>query len=354
MNTYESIQSILQISLLENNILDYIQALGLFVLLFIIFRIIQKIVLVKLGQLSKKTKTDIDDTVVNIIKGIKPAFYVFLSLFFAFQSLVISEYFEKIISWILIIWVTYIVISALQKIVDYLFNKKINSESGNAIQALSILKKIAKAFLWFFGILFLLSNMGINVTSVFAGLGIGGIAVALALQNILTDLFSSFAIYFDKPFEVGDFIVVGDKVGVVEKIGIKTTRIRALQGEEIVISNNELTNAQIQNFKNLEERRINFGFGVTYDTSNEKLKKIKEVVESIITKIDLVRYDRCHFYRFDDSALFFETIYYVHSQEYHIYMDIQEQINLELKKTLEDEGIEMAFPTQTLHVINKK
>jgi len=353
MNNYESIQSLLQISLLGNSVYDYLGAVGLFIIFLIVFKIIQKIILVKLAKLSQKTETDIDDTAVAIVRGIKPGFYVFLSLFLAIQTLSVSLVFERTAYWILIIWVTYVVIRALQKVVEYIFNKRIDTETGNAVQALKILRKIAKTLLWFFGILFLLSNLGINITSVFAGLGIGGIAVALALQSILTDLFSSFAIYFDKPFEVGDFIVVGDKLGVVEKIGIKTTRLRALQGEEIVISNNELTNAQIQNFKKLIERRISFGFGVTYSTSNEKLEKVKNIVESIIEKIDLARFDRCHFHRFDDSALFFETVFYINSSEYNVYMDIQEKVNLALKKSLEDEGVEMAFPTRTVHLVKE-
>jgi len=351
MNNQESLELVLQTSFFGNSVLNYLQALGLFILFFIIFQILQKIILVKLAKISKRTKTDIDDTLVAIIKGIRPLFYMVVSLFFATKTLMMHPIVERALYWILIIWLTYVIIRALQTVVGYIFSRKINNETGNAVQALNILKKISKALLWFFGVLFLLSNMGINITSVFAGLGIGGIAIALALQNVLTDLFSSFAIYFDKPFEVGDFIVVGDKIGVVEKIGIKTTRLRALQGEEVVMSNNELTNAQIQNFKKLKERRINFGFGVTYGTSNQQLEKIKSIVNLIIDKIELARYDRCHFYRFDDSALFFETVYYVSSSEYTVYMDIQERINLELKKALETEGVDMAFPTRTVHIV---
>lgn len=345
------INTLLEIPIWGNTVSEYAQALGLCLGIIIVLRVVVlNVLLPKLSRLSQKTKTDIDDTLIAIVKDIKPSFYLFISLFFAIRILSVHEYVEQVMYWMLIIWLTFIVIRALRIVLDYVFAKKIERESGNAVQALTILKKIAHAILWFFGILFLLSNMGINVTSVFAGLGIGGIAVALALQNILTDLFSSFAIYFDKPFEVGDFIIVGDKIGVVEKIGIKTTRIRALQGEEIVISNQELTNAQIQNFKELVERRVTFGFGVTYDTSNEKLERIKTIMQSIMEPINEVRYDRCHFYRFDDSALFFETVYFIHSGEYNTYMDIQERINLELKEAFEREKIDMAFPTQTIHI----
>jgi small-conductance mechanosensitive channel len=346
-----TITTILEYSFWGNTVTDYLYTLGIGIGLILVLRfVILGILIPRLAKYSERTTNDIDDTVIAIIKDIKPSFYIFISFFLAVRILSIHEYVEQTLYWMFIIWITVIVVRSLRIIVDYLFQKKINQESGNTIQALQIIKKIIHVLLWFFAILFLLSNMGVNVTSVFAGLGIGGIAVALAIQNILSDLFSSFAIYFDKPFEVDDFIIVGDKMGVVEKIGIKTTRIRALQGEEVVISNQELTNAQIQNFKKLIERRVTFGFGVTYDTSNEKLERIKSVVQDIIEPLEFVRFDRCHFYRFDDSALYFETVYYVHSGEYNVYMDVQEQINLAIKKAFEEEDIDMAFPTQTIHI----
>ncbi len=276
-----------------------------------------------------------------------------MSFFLASRGLVINHSFNILLTWTLTIWSVWILAKVGGKIIDFLFYLKIKKQEGNTAEALKTLSLIAKVSLWLFLILLALSNMGFNVNAVFAGLGIGGIAVALAVQNILSDLFSSFAIYFDKPFEVGDFIVFGDKLGVVEKIGIKTTRIKALQGEEIVISNKELTSGQIQNFKKLQERRITFSFGVKYGTTNVKLKKIKKIMADVISKIDNCRFDRCHFYRFDDFSLFYEVVYFVNSPDYNTYMDIQEEINLNLKSSLEKEKIEMAFPTQTLHIKNE-
>lgn len=348
---YEFIQYILQIHFLNNSIREYLLSLGLLFVFLIVFKLIQSFVLNKLLALSKKTKTDLDDTLIKIIKDIKPGFYFFLALFLSVKNIRTSELVTSIVHWILVVWVTYIAIVALQKLIDYAFSKKIKKESGNTSEALKTLNTIAQSVLWIFGALFILSNMGISITSVVAGLGIGGIAIALALQNILADLFSSFAIYFDKPFEVGDFIIVGDKLGIVEKIGIKTTRIRALQGEEVVISNQELTSIQIQNFKKLKERRIAFGFGVTYDTPNKKLEEIKKIMNTIFGELPDVRLDRCHFYKFDESALAFEVVYYVNSPEYNVYMDIQEQVNLKLKEALETEGVQMAFPTRTVHIV---
>jgi small-conductance mechanosensitive channel len=196
--------------------------------------------------------------------------------------------------------------------------------------------------------IFIMSNLGFDVTSLVAGLGIGGIAVALALQSVLSDVFSSFSIYFDKPFQAGDFIIVGQHMGIVKHIGIKSTRIQTLQGEELIISNKELTSARVQNFKKMEKRRITFTFGVTYQTPVKKLKKIPEMVKEIVAKIELADLDRVHFRKYGDFSLNFEVVYYVKIPDYGKYMDTQQEINLALKERFEKEGIEFAYPTQTI------
>ena len=235
-------------------------------------------------------------------------------------------------------------------VIHYYIAKRFGGDDDKARGAAELLGLIARIALWVLGFLLILSNFGIDITSLIAGLGIGGIAVALALQNILGDLFSSFAIYFDKPFEIGDFIVVGDKSGIVKKIGIKTTRVTSLQGEEIVFSNKELTTAQIQNFKKLKERRKVFSVGVTYNTPAEVVEQIPSFIEGVIKNIDNVRFDRSHFMEFADSALVFETVYYILSADYNDYMDVNQSIHLGIKKIFDEKGIEFAFPTQTLYV----
>jgi small-conductance mechanosensitive channel len=223
-------------------------------------------------------------------------------------------------------------------------------EQENNSSVLMNLTVIGKILLWIFGVFIVLSNAGVDITSLIAGLGIGGIAVALALQSILNDLFSSFAIHFDKPFLIGDFIIVGDKMGVVEKIGIKTTRIRALQGEEVIFPNKELTSAQIQNFKKMLERRIVFSIGVVYDTPQKHLQAIPALLQTVIERQQHVRFDRAHFSRFDPSALTFEIVYYVLSDNYTTYMNIQQQINLEILEAFSERNIVMAYPTQTVYL----
>ncbi len=220
---------------------------------------------------------------------------------------------------------------------------------ANAAGALSFLSRVA---LWSLVALLVLSSLKINITALVAGLGVGGVAVALALQNILGDLFASLSILIDKPFAVGHFIVVDDLSGTVEHVGVKSTRVRSLSGEEIVLSNGDLLKCRIHNYKKLLERRILFGFGVTYDTPHEKLAALPAAMRKIIEGIPKTRFDRAHFKDFGDSALNFEVVYFVLDPDYNIYMDIQQQINLEMVRHFAEAAIEFAFPTRTLYLMS--
>ncbi|WP_373532388.1 mechanosensitive ion channel family protein [Vampirovibrio sp.] len=203
--------------------------------------------------------------------------------------------------------------------------------------------------LWSLILLAALDNLGVNITALIAGLGIGGVAVALAVQSTLGDLLGALTIAFDKPFIVGDFIVTGTSMGTIEKIGLKTTRVRSLGGEELIFPNQDLLSSRIQNFKRMKERRIVFGFGVLYQTSASQLRRIPEIVKDIILGLDNCRFDRAHFYKFGDSSYDFEVVYYVLSPEYNDYMDCQQIINLALVERLEAESVSFAYPTRTVY-----
>lgn len=218
------------------------------------------------------------------------------------------------------------------------------------ISTVSVMALIGKIIVWVVAALLVLDYLEIPITSLVAGLGIGGLAVALAVQNILGDLFASFSIILDKPFAVGDFIVVDDKSGTVENVGLKTTRVRSLTGEQLVFSNHDLLNSRIHNYRLMEERRVDFTFGVRYDTPYEKLIRIPEMVQAIIEGIEAARFDRTHFKEYGDFALIFEVVYYVRSQDYLLYMDTQQAINLELCRRFREEDIHFAYPTQTIYV----
>jgi len=335
-----------------NTIEAYSIAFGVFVGLVVVFRFVQWGGLKHLEKLVQKTKTDIDDTFIEVVRSLKPAFYYVLALYFALKYLSFAVAVDRVINGIVSVVVVYQVVTALHILIDYTFQKKAQKEGKEAQKAYRFLSTFIKWTLWILAILVVISNLGINITSLVAGLGIGGIAIALALQNILSDLFSSFAIYFDKPFEVGDFITVGEHSGTVEKIGIKTTRLRALQGEEIVISNKELTSARIQNLKKMKERRAVFTFGVIYETPLEKVKVIPEIVREIFKELEekKPRLDRVHFKTLAQSSLDFEVVYYVPTREYIDYITIQQELNLKLMERFKKEKIEFAYPTQMVYM----
>lgn len=230
------------------------------------------------------------------------------------------------------------------------FARNDDGNDGARAMTRSLLSFLGRIALWALVLLLILDNMGLNVTALVASLGIGGIAVALAVQNILGDLFASLSIAIDKPFVIDDFIIVDDLMGTVEHVGLKTTRIRSLSGEQIIFSNNDLLKSRIRNYKRMQERRALFAVGVTYDTSVELLEKIPELLREAIEAQDGVRFDRAHFKSFGPSSLDFEAIYYVLQPEILRYMDAQQAINLQLLRSFAHHGIEFAFPTQTLHL----
>jgi small-conductance mechanosensitive channel len=333
-----------------NTVQKYLIAAGFFVIGLIVVTIFKKIILVQLKKWATKTATTIDDfIVIGIRKSIVPLLY-YGSLYIAIKTLTLSAYAEDVLSVITIIAVIFFAIRLLTSTLDFSITtySKQDDTSEQKSKQLKSLSALARFLVWGIGLIFLLDNLGVDISAVVAGLGIGGIAVALAAQAILGDLFSYFTIFFDKPFEIGDFVTVDDKTGTIEHIGIKSTRIRALSGEQLVLSNTDLTSSRIHNFKKLQRRRITFQLGVIYQTPADKLKIIPEIVKQIIVDHSDAEFDRGHFKAFGDFSLNFEFVYYVLSSEYSIYMDIQQAINFKIFEKFEEEGIEFAYPTQTL------
>src|SRR5690606_29237344 len=246
--------------------------------------------------------------------------------------------------------ITRLVIFSIHYFLKNYLRRRGQGDSG--IQQLKGITLILSGALWIIAVLFFISNLGYNVATLLTGLGIGGIAIALATQNIIADLFNYFVLFFDRPFEVGDFIVVEDKSGTIESIGIKTTRIRALTGEQLVFSNTDLTNSRLHNFKRMQRRRIVFTLGVTYDTSKDKLIKIPQIIREAITKQPDTLFDRAHFSAYGDFSLIFEVVYFVLSDDFNKYMDINQAMNLYIYEAFRNEGIEFAYPTQSLIVRN--
>jgi small-conductance mechanosensitive channel len=329
-----------------NSLGAYLESLVIFVSLFILFELFQKIILIRLQTVFSKTKSNLDDVLLKTIGSVSPFFYWILSFYFASNYLELTSNLSFVIHVIVIVALVMQSVLIVTQFIDLMTRRKMDSKNASN---LSVLRVFAKISVWVMGALFLLSNLGIDVTSLVAGLGIGGIAVALAVQNVLEDLFSSFVIYFDKPFKVGDFVSVGKYEGTVEKIGIKTTRLRALVGEEIVISNKELTSSIIQNYRLLKTRRVEFEVGVTYETSKAMLDKTPKIIEEAISKVEGVEFTWANVGRFADSAIVFVVVYNVLSNDYIDYMNANHSIHCGVLDAFNRAKIEIAYPTRVVY-----
>ena len=332
----------------NNTVLEYLITLGVFVLALAVLKIFKMVLLAKIKKIAKSTKTHYDDLAITVIDSVGWPFYFFFALYFALKFIAVPNIVNSISYYLLFLAGVYYIVKGLQVLINYGFDKALEKKQDPTM--INLLKRASKIVLWSIAVIIFLQNLGYNISTLVAGLGIGGLAVAFAIQNILSDIFASFTIYFDKPFEIGDFIIVGNDMGTIKKIGIKSTRVQTLQGQELIISNKELTSTRINNYKKMEKRRIVFNFGVLYETPAEKLKKIPEIVKGIIDKGEKTELDRVHFNKFGDFSLNFEVVYYLNSADYNEYMDNQQEINLALKEEFEKEGIEFAYPTQTVYV----
>lgn len=335
----------------------FVAAIIVFLGIIVVFKVVQLIIINRLRAFSKKTKTDIDDVLIEAIGSIRTWVYTVAAFFAAMQVFSLPNAVDLILKGLFFFAIVWQSIDIVAQLIDYGTKRYVEKDKDgdgvidpNAATASSMVTLFSRVVLWALGGLFVLSNLGVEITSLIAGLGIGGIAIAFALQGVLGDLFASLSIYLDKPFRVGDFIIIGSDMGVVERIGIKSTRIKTLQGQELVVSNTELTTARVNNYKKMEERRIAVQFGITYETPQEKVREVPGIVKRIFENIDGARMDRAHFMSFGDFALIFEVVYYVTSADYNEYMDIQQAFNFELMQRFAEVGVEFAYPTQTLHV----
>ena len=339
-----------------NTVYNYAVAVGIFILGIIVLTIFKKIILSRLKKWSETTATTVDDFLVRgIEKSVVPVLYL-INFYLAIITLNLPREAKDVIDKVIIILATFFFIRVITSTLKYSLNSYVKRKTPEEEDAERRLKQIngitliLSFVIWSVGFVFLLDNLGFEISAVIAGLGIGGIAIALAAQAILGDLFSYFVIFFDRPFEIGDFIVLGDFMGTIEYIGIKTTRIRSLNGEQVVVSNTDLTNSRIRNFKRMERRRVVFKLGVIYQTTSRQLAEIPKLVRDIIESQQDVVFDRGHFQSYGDFSLNFEFVYYVLSSDYNKYMDIQQSINLKVYEEFEKLGIEFAYPTQTLFV----
>jgi small-conductance mechanosensitive channel len=333
-----------------NNVEHYLITLAIILGGLLLLRLFRKSILSRLKEWASETETKFDDYLVGGIQKFGLPILNFVVIYFALQYLTFSDRVEKLIQNALVVIFAYYMVRMVSAFARISLESFVRSQDQGEekLKQLGGIMLIINVILWSIGLLFIFNNFGYDVTAIVAGLGIGGIAIALAAQNILGDLFNYFVIFFDRPFEIGDFVAVDDKKGTVEYIGIKTTRLKSITGEQLVFSNSDLTNSRIHNFKRMERRRIIFSLGVVYQTSPQLLEKIPTIIKDIITAQPNVTFDRAHFSEFGASSLDFEIVYFVETSEYIHYMDLQQKINMQIFSAFAAEKIEFAYPTQTL------
>ncbi len=336
-----------------NPMYDWIAAIAIGIALALVLYCVQRLLLRRLSAWASKTASRLDDFIVDILSRTRFLFLLIIAFYFGLQYLELPPKAARLIEHIALI--ALLLQAALwgnrgiaMWLADYMQRHR-DTEAAGAT-TMSVLGFIGRVVLWSVLVLMILENLGFNITTLVASLGIGGVAVALAVQNILGDIFSSLSIAMDKPFVIGDFIIVDEHQGTVEYIGLKTTRIRSLSGEQIVFSNSDLLKSRIRNYQRLYERRVVFGFGVTYQTPLAKLEAIPARLREMVAAQQKTRFDRAHFKEFGDSSLNFEVVYFVQDPDYNRYMDIQQAINLALVRYLEQEDIDFAYPTRTLYL----
>lgn len=335
---------------LGNRISDYLMTLWIVSLSLLFVKIVVRSIIGHLKRLAEKTTTTLDDFIVTVLGRIVLPFLYASCFYLGLKILKMPVVLDGLINAVQLAVITFFATRVIILFLGYSLKIYLSRNQGDPtlIRSLEGIFNVIKFLIWALAFIIFLDNIGFKVSTMIAGLGIGGIAVAIAAQTLLKDFFSYFSIVFDRPFKLGDFIIIGDFMGTVEYIGIKTSRIRSLGGEQVIFSNSDLTDSRVRNYKLMEKRRVLFRLRVTYQTALGQLKEIPQVIEAIIKNTKDTVFDRAHFFSYGDFSLVFEIVYYVMGPDYNKYMDIQQEINLLIKEEFEKRGIEFAYPTQTL------
>ncbi|MEO6730769.1 MAG: mechanosensitive ion channel family protein [Ferruginibacter sp.] len=347
--------NLLQRIFFGNTLLEYLAVIAGILLTWILLRLTRRRLLLVLKRLTSKSNTNIDDLLVEIVERFVLPYAYLLVNYLIIVSLLIPAAIGRMLFAAFLFVTLYFSVRLVNFFIQYsvVGYMERRNEPVERIKQVTGMLLVVKIVTWGIGLVVLADNLGYDVTTIIAGMGVGGIAIALAAQNILGDLFSYFVIFFDKPFEIGDFIIVSGNAGVVEKIGIKTSHIRSLDGQQLVMPNAEMVKSVIQNFKRLQKRRIVFSIGVIYGTSTHKLKKIPGIIQEIIDCELHAVFDRAHLKTLGDFSVNYEIVYYIESADYLLFMDTQQSICLRIFEAFEREQIEFAFPTQTLFINGK-
>jgi small-conductance mechanosensitive channel len=334
-----------------NPLSAWLIALGIAVGAVILLGAVRRVVVSRVRTLSDRTANQWDDVIADTLAATKMLIIFAAALAAASTLLDLAEgvrgHVGQAVVLLVILQVGFWAAAAARSALRHYRTEKLEDDPGAAAMV-GVLTFMVYLVIWAGVVLFALDNLGVDITALVAGLGIGGVAIALALQNVLGDLFASLAIVLDKPFVLGDFVRVDDMVGTVEHVGLKTTRIRALSGEQLVFANNDILGSRLQNFGRMFERRIVFTVGVTYQTPRASLEKIPGIIQDAIEAQDDVRFDRSHLSAYGDFSINFESVWFVLSPDFATYMDRQQAIYFAIHEAFEHAAIEFAYPTQTL------
>ncbi|MEN6635031.1 MAG: mechanosensitive ion channel family protein [Clostridiaceae bacterium] len=334
----------------NNTVLDYIVFLGVLLLGAALIFVLGRTVLRRIAAYTEKTQSPYSEMVrAGIKRYLLPVAY-FTLFYYCTRMLTLNERLSNIVGVLSTLFAIIMASMFLSSLTTLFLLKLGKGKLDLNSLAMRWLIRIAKGVIWGIALILFLDNIGVKITSLVAGLGIGGVALAFAAQNVLTDIFCFFTIFFDKPFEIGDFIISGDHMGTVEHIGVKTTRLRALGGEQLVVSNTDLTGSRIRNYKTMQQRRVVFPLNVSYDTPNEKLKAIPQLIQKIVEEAGETTFSRAHFASFGTYSLNFEVVYFVQTSDYDRYMDINQRVNLAIKDEFERLGVKFAFPTSIVQM----
>lgn len=336
-----------------NPVQAWLTALGIAITINLAVLLLKRLLVGRLRAQAARSHTALNDALLAALQRTSQLLVFFVALFAGSRYLELSARSDLIIGGIATIAAFIQIALWLSTAIEWwLARSRAQAVANNASAATSLaaLGFIVHAVMWTLIVLLALDNLGINITALVAGLGIGGVAIALAVQNILGDLFASLSIVIDKPFVIGDFIVVDDYMGTVEYVGLKTTRVRSLSGEQIIFSNGDLLKARTRNFKHMVERRVAFSFGLDYRTPPAQLAAVPGLIRAIIEAQDRVRFDRAHFQKFGASSLDFEVVYWMLDDDFNRYMDVQQAVNLALMQAMDTARVDFAVPTQALRL----
>lgn len=338
----------------SNPVVSWLVAAVAFVVLLFALRLVLGVIRRRAGTLAERHNNYLAHAVAGIAGAVKPWFRLILSLYLGvILVLNLDHTAANFLHWVMVtaallqfaFWADVLISLFLKRYVQ----QRMETDAA-AVTTMSALGFFGRLAAWVLVLILVLNNAGVEVSALVAGLGIGGVAVALAAQSVLGDLFAALAIVLDKPFILGDFIAASDFLGTVEHIGLKTTRLRSLSGEQLILGNADLLHSRIRNYKRMYQRRVEFTFGVEYGTPPDKLAAMPDMIRAAITSQDRTRFDRAHFKSFGEFSLVFESVYYVLTPDYNIYMDIQHAINLTLLRVFAESGIRFAVPTRIVNV----